>query len=175
MKGIIVYKGKYGATQQYAAWLGAELNLEVVSAMEINGEKLAQYDYLLIGTSVYIGKLQMQKWLRNNLPFIREKKIFLFQVAGTPPAEKEKRQAYNLSGIPKELISQCEFYFLAGRMIRSKLSWMDGFMLKMGARLAKDPADRKSMLTDYDDVRKENIREVTAAVRKFLQPGAIPA
>lgn len=175
MKGIIIYKGKYGATQQYAAWLGVELNLEVASANEISRERLVQYDYLLIGTSVYIGKLQMQKWLRNNLPFIRGKKIFLLQVAGTPPAEKEKRQAYNLSGIPKELISQCEFYFLTGRMIRSKLSWIDKFMLKMGARLAKDPADRKNMLTDYDDVRKENLREITAAIRKFMEAGVIPA
>jgi hypothetical protein len=60
-------------------------------------------------------------------------------------------------------------------MIKRKLSWIDRFMLKMGARLAKDPADRKNMLTDYDDVRKENLREITAAIRKFMEAGVIPA
>jgi menaquinone-dependent protoporphyrinogen IX oxidase len=175
MKGIIIYKGKYGATQQYAEWLGVELNLSVASADEIKGGELGKYDFLLMGTSVYIGKLQIQKWLKINLPFIKGKKIFLFQVAGTAPEQKEKRQAYNLSCIPKELINQCEFYFLTGRMLMSKLSWMDRFLLKMGARLAKDPDDRKSMLKDYDDVRKENILEITAAVRKFLRPAAVPA
>ena len=29
MKGIIIYKGKYGATAQYAQWLGEELNFPV--------------------------------------------------------------------------------------------------------------------------------------------------
>ena len=29
MKGIIIYKGKYGATRQYADWLGKELNLQI--------------------------------------------------------------------------------------------------------------------------------------------------
>lgn len=71
--------------------------------------------------------------------------------------------------MPGELVSQCEFYFLTGRMIKRKLSWMDRFMLKMGARLAKDPNDRKVMLTDYDEVSKENIVEMVTAARKILQ------
>jgi len=170
MKGIVIYKGKYGATKQYAEWLGEELGLPIVSATEVNGEQLTSYDFFIVGTSVYIGKLQIAKWLKNNLLFIKGKRILLFQVEGTPHEEKEKRQAYNLSSIPGELVSQCDFYFLTGRMIKSKLSWMDRFMLKMGARLAKDPADRKVMLTDYDDVRKENILEIVSAAQKFLQP-----
>lgn len=175
MKGIIIYKGKYGSTKQYAEWLGEELDLPVAPATEISGEQLTPYDFLILGTSVYIGKLQITKWLKKNLLFIKSKKIFLFQVAGTPPGEKEKRQAYNLSCMPGELVSQCEFYFLTGRMIRSKLSWMDRFMLKMGSRLAKDPEDRKTMLTDYDDVKKENILAIVTAVRKFLQPVSVQA
>jgi hypothetical protein len=70
--------------------------------------------------------------------FDRQKNIF-FRVAGTPPREKEKRQAYNLSGIPKNLLKQCEFYFLSGRMVRSKLSRVDKFMLKMGPGWQKTP------------------------------------
>lgn len=175
MKGIIIYKGKYGATQQYAEWLGTELNLPVVSANEIKGEELNKYNFILIGTSVYIGKLQIQKWLKNNLSFLNRKKMFLFQVAGSPADQIAKREAYNLSCIPRELFSQFEFYFLTGRMLRSKLSWVDRFLLKMGARLAKNPEDRKTMLTDYDDVKEENILEITTAVRKFLHPAAIPA
>ena len=100
MKGIIIYKGKYGATAQYAQWLGEELNLPVLSSENSDQVNLREYDLFIIGTSVYIGKLQIAPWLRDNLPFIRNKKIILFLVAGTPPDEKEKLESYIKSGIP---------------------------------------------------------------------------
>ena len=168
MKGIVIYKGKYGATKQYAKWIGAESGLPVADSKDIKENELSYYDFLLIGSSVYIGKLQIQKWLKDNLTYLCGKKIFLFQVAATPPEEKEKRQAYNRSSIPDEIMKNCEFYFLPGRMIMQKLSWKDRFMLKMGARLTKDPRAKKGMLTDYDEVKKYKIEEIHIAVKKYL-------
>lgn len=78
MKGIIVYKGRYGATRQYAQWLGAALKIEVWPASKLDADLLAGYDYFLIGSSVYIGKLEIKKWLKKNLPCFSDKKIFLF-------------------------------------------------------------------------------------------------
>lgn len=167
MKGIVIYKGKYGATQQYANWLGEKLNLPVTDSTNILGSELRQYDYLLIGSSVYIGKLQIQNWMKDNLSILRGKKIFLFQVATTPPVEQEKRQAYNRASIPSAILKNCEFYFLPGRMFMHKLSWKDRFMLKMGARLTKDAAAKKIMLTDYNNVKEENIAALLHAVRQY--------
>ena len=169
MKGIVIYKGKYGATKQYAKWIGWELGLPVADSKDIKENELSYYDFLLIGTSVYIGKLQIQKWLKDNIAYLHGKKIFLFQVAATPPEEKEKRQAYNRASIPEEILKNCEFYFLPGRMIMQKLSWIDRFMLKMGARLTKDPKAKKGMLTDFDEVTKDKIFGMCAAVKKYLQ------
>lgn len=168
MKAVIIHKGKYGATKQYALWLGHELGLQVRSANIINGNQLDPFDTLLIGTSVYIGKLKIRDWLKENLDFLKNKKIILFQVAGSPPEEKDKRQAYNTASIPASIIGNCECYFLPGRMIIGKLSWKDRFMLKMGARLAKDPKDRKTMLTDYDHVKKENLAELISEMKKRM-------
>ena len=61
MKGVIVYKGKYGATRQYAEWLGAELKLAVQQAEDLTKEKLSLFDYIIMGSSVYVGKLLMKK------------------------------------------------------------------------------------------------------------------
>ena len=61
MKGIVVYKGKYGATRQYAEWLGAEFALPVQPAETLTREKLFLFDYIVIGSSVYVGKLLMRK------------------------------------------------------------------------------------------------------------------
>ncbi len=167
MKGIIVYKGKYGATMQYAQWLAEDLNLLAIRADESLTETLLPYDFIILGSSVYIGKLQISKWLSNNLAAIRGKKIFFFQVAATPPEEKKKLNGYFRSGIPGEIREQCEVYYYQGKMILKDLSWKDRFMLKMGARLTKDPAAKKTMLTDFDQVKKENITNLVNAVRKF--------
>ena len=106
MKGIIVYKGKYGATRQYAQWLGEELNLPVFPAADLQTDSLLQCDFIIIGSSVYIGKLQISKWLSNNQAAIRGKKIFFFQVAATPPEKKEKLNGYFRSGVPGEIREQ---------------------------------------------------------------------
>lgn len=167
MRGIIVYKGKYGATQQYAQWLGEELGIPVAEAAWVNGDDLTDYDFIVIGTSVYIGKLQISKWLKTNLATIRRKKIFIFQVAATPPEQREKLETYIRSGVPEEIRNQCDIYFYPGKMIFNQLSRKDRFMLKMGARLTKDPATKKGMLTDFNQVNRENITDLVNAVKKF--------
>ena len=52
MKGVIVYKGRYGATAQYANWLGNILQLPVLKVDELSDSKLKDYDYVIAGTSV---------------------------------------------------------------------------------------------------------------------------
>ncbi|MGZ8509988.1 MAG: flavodoxin domain-containing protein [Chitinophagaceae bacterium] len=167
MKGIIVYKGKYGATQQYARWLGEELNIPVADADAVDRDTLSNVDFIVIGTSVYIGKLQIRKWLKANLAAVKPKKIFFFQVAATPPDQREKLETYIRSGVPEEIRNQCDFYFYPGKMIFQQLSWQDRFMLKMGAKLTKDPEAKKGMLTDFDLVKRENITGLVNAVRKI--------
>jgi len=167
MKGIIIYKGKYGTTAQYAQWLAEELNLPVLSSEITDEVTLQEYDHLILGTSVYIGKLQIASWIKHNLPFIRNKKIFLFVVAATPPNEKEKLEAYVNSGIPVEIREKCQVYYLHGKMKISELSWKDRLLLKMGAWLAKDPQDRKKMLTDFNSVKKENIKGIITDVKEY--------
>ncbi len=159
MKSVITYKGRYGATKQYAEWLGKELNIPVSPVENLDEEDLGKLDAVIIGTSVYIGKLEAGKWMRKNVHVLKRKKVFLFIVSGTPPNEREKLMEYVSGGVPKDLLENCHVSFLHGRMIYKNLGWRDKFMLKMGARLvrAKDPAEATQMITDFDDVKKENL------------------
>src|SRR5688500_9421245 len=116
MKSIIIYNGKYGATAQYAKWLGEALVLPVLKSNDISGKMLDEFEVFILGSSVYIGKLQIKKWLEQNQLSLGHKKIFFFQVAAAPASEIAKRHEYNKKGIPDILYQQCVFYYLDGRM-----------------------------------------------------------
>ena len=167
MKGLVIYKGKYGATKQYAMWIGQELQLSVASADRFPIAELSKYDYFILGSSVYIGKLEIKDWLKKNFDFLRNKKILFFQVSASPPDQIEKRESYNKASLPLSILEKIQFYYLPGRMIMRNLSTWDRFMLKMGARLTKDPVEKEKMLTDFNDVKKENIDSLVKSVRNF--------
>src|SRR5580765_8519842 len=111
MKGAIIYKTKYGATKQYAEWLGADLNLPLLKCDDLIEGELSQYDFLLLGTPVYIGKFQIAKWLTHNVRNLIRKKIFIFIVAGTSVEEPETRSKIILNNIPQEIKPYCDTYF----------------------------------------------------------------
>ena len=169
MKGLVIYKGKYGATKQYATWIGQELQLPVASADRFPIDELPKYDYFILGSSVYIGKLEIQDWLKKNFYALQNKKIFFFQVAASPVEQIEKRQSYNKASLPPSILKKTQFYYLPGRMIMRNLSGWDRFMLKMGAKLTKDPVEKKAMLTDFDHVKKEKVIPIMEGVRTFLE------
>jgi menaquinone-dependent protoporphyrinogen IX oxidase len=160
MNSVITYKGKYGATKQYAQWLAEELNSPVCPIEDLDKKSLEGYDVIVIGTSVYIGKLQVHKWLEENVDVLRKKKVFLFLVSGTPPGEKEKLMEYIQNNVPKEIIENGHISFLHGRMIFKNLRWRDKVLLRLGASMVrfKNPDEAKRMVTDFDDVKKENLR-----------------
>ena len=169
MKGLVIYKGRYGGTKQYAMWIGQELQLPVASADRFPADELPKYDYLILGSSVYIGKLEIRNWLKKNFDLIQGKKIFLFQVAASPAHQIEKRESYNKASLSSDMLNNIQFYYLPGRMIMKYLSRWDRFMLKMGARLTKDPVEKKAMLTDFDHVKKENVLPLIETIRNFAE------
>ena len=169
MKGLVIYKGKYGATKQYAMWIGQELQLPVASADRFPVDELLNYDYFILGSSVYIGKLEIKDWLKKNFYVLQNKMIFFFQVAASPVEQIEKRQSYNKASLPPSILKNIQFYYLPGRMIMRNLSVWDRFMLKMGAKLVKDPMEKKAMLTDFDHVKKEKVIPIMEGVRTFLE------
>ncbi|MBL7738674.1 MAG: hypothetical protein JNK14_05605 [Chitinophagaceae bacterium] len=166
MKGLIVYKGKYGATRQYAAWLRDATGLPLVIADTCTREQVAQNDFIVCGSSIYIGRLLIRHWLKKNIHALQNKRIYLFIVCGTPAHEIQKLQSYLQASVPAELLHLCHVYYLPGRLVYNKLSWFDKLMLRMGARLSKDPEAKKG-LSDYDAVKKEQLEELLSDIRKF--------
>jgi len=168
MKGAIIYKTKYGATKQYADWLGTELNLPIVKCDDLAEGQLKQYDFLLIGTSVYIGKFLIAKWLKRHVKDLNKKKIFLFIVAGTSVEETETRSKIVIDNVPQEIKPYCEIYFLKGKAIHKELFFMDKLLLKVAAIFEKDPIKKRVYFEDMNGVKKGNLLPIVSAVKNHI-------
>jgi menaquinone-dependent protoporphyrinogen IX oxidase len=164
MNGIVIYKSRYGAAKQYAQWIGETLKVSVKEMDEVSSESLVTYDYVIAGSSIYMGKILMKGWLAKNANALKGKKLFLFIVGAAPPSEKEKTEKYFTDNISKDLLLQSKHYYLQGKSVFQELSWFDRFFLKMGASLAKDERDKKAMLTDFNAIRKENLSDLLKEV-----------
>lgn len=150
MKGIIIYAGKYGATAQYAQWLANTLKLPVLPAEKANASDIAGCNLVILGSSVYIGKLVIRRWLRENDAALRGKRLLLFIVCGSSVDDK-KAQDKIIQNNLNELVSRAaKAFFLPGRCIVSNLNWKDRLLLRFGAMLAKDPAQKAGMRSGFD-------------------------
>jgi len=165
MRGIIVFKGKYGATAQYAQWLASELQLPAIQADQVSEDELRMFDVVIVAGSVYIGKWLMRDWVKQYLNVLRAKKVFFLIVCGTPASAKNEQIKIANDNTPADLSNQAETFFLPGRLVIRELSWLDRFMLKMGARMQKDPVIRERMLQDVDNIRKENLVEIIRKIK----------
>src|SRR5690348_863048 len=155
MRGIIIYKSKYGATKQYAGWLSQALDLPIVSSDEVLKGELQKYDCILLGTSVYFAKFKLKSWLWHNRKALINKKIFLFIVNATSPDETGKRNNVIKHNVPPELKPYCKFFFLPGSIIHEKLSLRDKFILKLADGFEKSPIKGKALHEDINGVKKE--------------------
>ncbi|MGN6352202.1 MAG: flavodoxin domain-containing protein [Parafilimonas sp.] len=157
MNGIIIYTSKYGATKQYAEWLGEMLNLPAISSNRIMKDDLEKYDYILLGTPVYFGKFKLKAWLRHNIRTLINKKLLLFIVNATTSEETEKRNKFIEDNVPRELRPYCKFFFVPGRVIHEKLTLRDKLVLRLVALFEKDPVKKKALYEDLNGVRKEEL------------------
>jgi len=170
MKGVIIYKGKYGATLQYADWLATELDLPVYPAGDECAKELAAADYLVLGSSIYIGKLQLREWLAAHEHLLVSKKLFFFMVGGTPLHERDKLEKFIRTNVPATIQQRCMFFFLPGRLEFRKLSRTDRLLLRIGAWMSKK-SGAPAIIQDYDNVKQEHLQSLISAIKdRYLAP-----
>lgn len=164
MNGLMLYKGKYGATMQYAMWAADALKIRIVNADDAREADFEGIDYVIIGTSVYIGKLQIAAWLEKNGNWLKDRKLIFFIVAGTPVSQTATLTGYFVKGVPEKLRDGASCFFLPGRLHFKGLSLWDKILLSLGARLTAKEKVTIS-LKDYNDVKKEHLEPLLQETR----------
>jgi menaquinone-dependent protoporphyrinogen IX oxidase len=163
MDGIIIFKSKYGSTSQYAEWISQLCHIPATN-VSCAPRDLNRFDYFVIGSSVYVGKLLMKKWLQAHQQILANKKLFFFIVGGTPEEETKQIEKMITDNIPVSLRPNAEIFYLPGGLDIAELTLRDKLLLRMGAQLTKNPQQIHRMLTGYDDVKFSHLRGIIRSI-----------
>ncbi|AYL95170.1 flavodoxin domain-containing protein [Mucilaginibacter celer] len=164
MKGIIIYGGKYGATEQYAHWLADALEMPVSKAEDVTANALKLYEVVVIGSSVYVGSLVLRDWLARNNSSLKQKKLFIFIVSSANGQDLHQQQMLINNNFKRNIIDTAKMFFLPGRCEVAKLSWKDKLLLKMGAWLEKNPQKKWIMKKGFDYMDRRRLDDIVGQI-----------
>lgn len=141
MKGIILYKSKYGATERYAQWLSEETGFEIKENSKVSVSDVKKYDVLILGGGIYASGVAGLDFLKKNIDQLSDKKIIVFCDGASPYEEKafEEIRKHNMKGKLQDI----PFYYCRGAWDMGAMTLVDRNLCKMlrKAVAKKDPAD----------------------------------
>lgn len=139
MKTLLVYASKYGCTEKCAKLVAERLNgnVDMVNLKEKKEIDLSKYNKVIIGGSIYIGKIQKEvtEFCSKYLNTLREKPIGLF-ICGL---QKDAIETEINQNFPPELleIAETKEYF-GGEFIFEKMNFMEKMIVKKVAKTNSD-------------------------------------
>ena len=140
MKTLIVYATKYGCTEKCASMLAKKLTgeVELLNLNSGKAQEIGKYDKVIIGGSIYIGKIQKEvsEFCEKNLTELKNKKIGLF-ICGMQ--EGEAIESEIKAGYPESLltIATAKACF-GGEFILSNMKFLDKLIVKNITKTNKD-------------------------------------
>lgn len=135
MKTIIMYSSKYGCTEDCAKALRSKLNndCKLVNLKNAGATDFQQYDWVIIGGSIYVGKIQKEVKLfcERNLKALLTKNFSLFMCCTTPAQVND----FFKSNFPAELLAHSiKTVNFGGELRQEKMGFLDR---KLTALVAK--------------------------------------
>lgn len=129
MKGIILYKTKYGATKKYADWLSEDTGFEARDISKVKVTELSEYELIIIGGGIYASGIAGLDFLKKNYNLLSSKNIIAFCVGASPYEEKafEEIKRYNM----KDTLSDIPLFYCRGEWNMEAMSFIDRNLCKM--------------------------------------------
>lgn len=170
MKGIVLFKSKYGHTKQYAQWLAEELKWELRDVSSFKKKEIDEYNQVIFGTGVYMGKMSQ---LKKVLGWFKNKPIIIFACAGNPGVEKDIDDIKTQNFTAEEL-SFHQFFYLPGGLDFSLVKGLMGKMVKVFKWVVEKKKNKtreeEEILKGFSHptyfVDKEQIKPILAYIQK---------
>lgn len=151
MKSIIIYSTKYGSAEKASELLKENMvgEVELVNIMKQTVPDIKGYNNVILGGSVYVGKIQkkLTNYINENIDELLKKRIALFICAGS--LDKEIIQKYIKELFNPKLYNKAIWTDTFGYEICfEKMNFIEKFMMKK---------IKKSTESEYC-LNKENIK-----------------
>ncbi|PKM90683.1 MAG: flavodoxin [Firmicutes bacterium HGW-Firmicutes-12] len=153
MSTLLVYATKYGSTEKCSKILAEKFTDEVKLinlSTKNNNQKvsLADYDRVIIGGSIYMGKIQkeIKEYCLKNLMLLKEKKIGLYICCMSKGDTAE--QTLNKVFPPELLTSAVAKDYFGGEFNFKKMNFLDKFITK---KVTKTDTDVSNIHEDKID------------------------
>ena len=164
MKGIILYMSKYGSTKQYAEWIAEEAGFTVIDLNRNGKPDVDNKDVVVIGTWILASSMKTRSWIVKNWSTLKERRVILFSTSGSRPTE-ELKKTYLEGSLPEEIRKGVVYFPLWGRFYTDKLNFVDRNMIKFASRMFKNDDLMKDLIRGFDEVKRENLKELLEHVR----------
>ncbi|MPW25502.1 flavodoxin [Alkalibaculum sp. M08DMB] len=147
MNTLIVYASKYGCTEKCANLVKKGLNdqVDLINLKEVNDIDLSKYSKVIIGGSIYVGKIQkiVSDFCSKYLDELLEKRVGLFICAMQEADIIDKQLNENF---PLELTEKAEIKeWLGGEFLLDKMSFIDKMIVK---KVSKVTTNTTNILVD---------------------------
>jgi menaquinone-dependent protoporphyrinogen oxidase len=158
MKTLIIYASRHGCARRAAEKIGEAFGdgVEICDVRQSAQFKLDQFERVIIGGSIHIGKIQsrIRNYIEKNLAQLLEKQVGLFicHMAEAAEAEQEFTNAY-----PQQLIEHAAAIGLFGGEFNfEKMNFVEKYMIKKVGKVTES----------VSRINEDNIADFIAKMRK---------
>lgn len=155
MKGIVVYGGKYGSTEEYAKWIAKESGFDAVPLKK--AKDISAYPTVVVGGSIKMGKNDAFKWMQKNRSLLEQKKVHLFTVSGAG-ANSEESGKFQETSTPQWLTDKASYHAFPGRWDPADGSFLFRFLANQLAKKESGDGPMTVMAKGFDRMDKESIK-----------------
>lgn len=147
MKTLIIYATKHGSTKKYAEILLEKLTgrVDLYNVKDKKSPELSQYDNVIIGGSIYMGRVQkeLSEFTAKHLNILKDKRVGLYICCmNKSEAEKQLNSAF-----PQELL-KCAIAkgSFGGEFNFKKMNFLERFLIKIVSKsLSKEKTEEASL------------------------------
>ena len=139
-------------------WLGKATGLPVFDLRKDPPEPW-NYDLLILGTSIIVGKPTISRWMKKNWPMLWGRKLLLYSVSGTAPGNPDLN-TWMHRHLGEQIMSGVEYVPLRGRLDLDELPWFLRILLKLGGKASKDPETKRRMSEGFDYMDRNSLEHI---------------
>ena len=131
---VVIYKSKYGATEQYARWIAEELKCDLIRAEDFKKRDFERYDNIIFGGGLQAGGIKGFELIRKNRRILQQKKVVVF-VVGLSVDDKDNRMQVRDINLDKPELRSLTLFYCKGSFNPEAVTGIDKGIIKVCIRM----------------------------------------